>query len=158
MHHSAMKMITGRKELNKFIQKLIVLFIGLFVLIGFDTVSLKAEKADESLNSELAFSDLNGDGIHDNSLDTDNDGLSDFNSGKFDGKSGQDDLSLFSFDISEPTLIEDLLTREEKFKRRQFRARAHTQNRGEFGSTSSGPGSGVGVAIGGACVGGVCFY
>ncbi len=155
MHNSTMAMLTGRKKLKNFQIKPMFILLGLFILCGFNPALLEA---DESTGDRQAFSDLNGDGIRDNSLDTDNDGLPDFEIEKLDGKSEQDDLSLFSLEISEPILIEDLLTREEKFKQRQFRARAHMQNRGEFGAASSGPGTGITGAVSGACPGGVCNF
>jgi hypothetical protein len=111
--------------------------------------------------TEIVFTDFDGDGINDSVADDDADGIPNNADPDFVEESADNSMSgliNLSGGLQASGKVIDVSENSGKFGRRQFFIRTLTQNRcgftaeEGFGST----GLGIGVGGGGACAGGVC--
>lgn len=129
------------------------------VLLGLALMAFMAGIALTGTDDKTAFADFDGDGINDNAPDDDGDGIPNNAEPHYTKETG-DQSGFINFSASLQTTVDEaLMTNYDRFGKRQFAARALTQNRCGFTSEEgfgSSIGIGLGAAGGGACAGGVC--
>jgi len=140
--------------------------IALTVILAFTMlVSLDIQAGAAQFDTppnDIAFVDLDGDGISDYLADTDADGIPDkltpptsAGSPAIATASGIFATSMEDLPAPSPTMANSL-----EFGKRFGSSKALAGNRGGFGSGDDfGPGNGIGIGAisGGTCVGGICF-
>lgn len=132
-----------------------------FILLILSPTNHNIVFAEEILEHEDYFIDLDGDGFNDNTQDTNNkkgsDDYSDAN--QSDSQSDDNNSNLVSLDFGQNRNYEEILSNSEKFNLKMFSTRAHSLNRCESGAEMGGnPGNGIGTGfINNVCVGGICF-
>ncbi len=131
----------------------------IFAISGFGGSVLHAE---DNVESEEVFVDLDGDGFNDNIPDEDNNSIPDTaeddkNLNENEGLLASSDSqfkpieSLGGFDLN------SLLSNSEIFGKLEFLTRAQSCCRGGFEAGSDfGPGNGIGLGAVSGCAGGVC--
>lgn len=135
-----------------------LLFIATVLLVA-AFMAFAAGPVTADMNAKTNFADFDGDGINDNAPDDDGDGIPNIAEPGYKKETGEQS-DFINFSASLQTAVADaLLTNYDRFGKRQFGARALTQNRCGFTSEEgfgSDIGIGLGAAGGGACAGGVC--
>jgi hypothetical protein len=131
----------------------------IFAIFGFGGSVLHAE---DGVESEEVFVDLDGDGFDDNIPDEDNNSIPDTAE---DDKNLNENEGLLASSDSQFKPIEglggfdlnSLLSNSEIFGKLKFLTRAQSCYRGGFEAGSDfGPGNGIGLGAASGCAGGVC--
>lgn len=132
-----------------------IAILSIFVLLQ---ILAFAGESEEVKPVQSAFVDFDGDGIRDDAQDKNNDGIPDLDVALAEPAKEDKpaETGLFYSETAQEEVEESLLNERDKFQKRKFAARGHSQNRGEFGAGGFGPNEGVSAAVSGACPGGVC--
>ncbi len=139
--------------MSPYLKPLAVLSIIVLVLSPAFADDSQGEKTTPS-----AFTDFDGDGIRDDAQDTNNDGIPDLGEPREEPSKDNSptETGLFYSEAAQEEVEKSLLSERDKFQKRKFAVRGHSQNRGDFGTGGFGPDEGMSSAVSSACPGGVC--
>lgn len=146
--------------------RLVIVFLAAVLLMFQSGLAAEASSTDTEIPSPLpAYVDLDGDGIDDNFIDTNSDGIPDKNIHCAQGLSElttaiSSSSGIFSSMPQGSVDVNISLSHLQQFSSLMTRTRCLSMSRGGFGMSSAfGPGNGIGSGAmrGKICVGGVCF-